>query len=317
MTELATTDPQEFHFTLDINASSALDYLANQTPLSKQQLKQAAEKGAIWLKAGKPHSKFRRLRRLKGAINKGSELSVYYNTKVLNSPCQPSQVLEQFEHYSVCFKPSGVFCEGSKWADHSCITRQIEKQLQKSCYLVHRLDRATSGLMLIAHTKLAARLLSELFANRHIEKTYRALVVGQLDIQKGHLDLDNPIDNKKALSRIRAIKSVSLDNDTRAHTLLEIDLLTGRKHQIRKHLSGLGYPIVGDRLYGSAQAEEVDLQLCAYQLSFSCPPEIAPHQKTPLEKNSDTNGSMRINRQSFNIKNYSSIVSTQHRLLIS
>ena len=77
--------------------------------------------------------------------------------------------------------------------------------------------------------------------------------------------ITDAIDNKPAVSKIIATKKINGNK-----TIVTIEIETGRKHQIRKHLSELGYPIVGDRLYGSGQSED-NLQLTSRQIRFNCP----------------------------------------------
>ena len=65
---------------------------------------------------------------------------------------------------SIWYKPYGIYCQGSKWGDHHTIHRMAEQQLQRPCFIVHRLDRATTGLVIVAHKKKIAAALAALFA---------------------------------------------------------------------------------------------------------------------------------------------------------
>jgi len=243
------------------NQALLIDILADATLLSKQILKSALDKGCVWLKSGK---KTNRIRRVKKPLKVGDEVFIYYNERVLSSiPADPELLLDK-KDYSIWLKPAGVFAQGSKWGDHCALTRLVEKSLDRQTFLVHRLDRATSGLMIIAHTRQAARELSKLFAERKIKKTYLAIVKGKF--QDGVLKINKDVDGKRAVSYAKLLK---YSND---ESLLKIDIETGRKHQIRKHLSGVGHPIIGDRLYGNAQKNHPkDLQLQAIYLKFNCP----------------------------------------------
>ena len=163
-----------------------------------------------------------------------------------------------------------MLSQGSKWSDHCTITRWAEQHLQpqRNSFTVHRLDRAANGLILVAHSKKAAAKLSELFQNRLIEKRYKIWVHGQFDLQTNsheRIKVEHDIDGRSAVSYFSCLKY----DDERERSLLDVRIETGRKHQIRKHIAMLGYPIVGDRLYGIDHDE--DLQLCAYYLSFVCP----------------------------------------------
>jgi tRNA pseudouridine32 synthase/23S rRNA pseudouridine746 synthase len=249
---------------VEYSGTLAIDLLAQNLDLSKQKIKDAMQKGCIWLSSGK-HT--RRLRRAKKELKSGETLHVYYDEQVLNmEPVTPELVADEND-YSVWNKPCRMLSQGSKWGDHCTLTRWAEQHLQphRPAFVVHRLDRSARGLIVIAHTKKAAAALSKLFAERKVEKIYHAWVTGRWP----HLDtvtLDSPIDNKNAISHITPVKY----SPEQAATLLEISIETGRKHQIRKHLAGCGFPIIGDRLYGSRDTAS-DLQLTSVKLKFQCP----------------------------------------------
>jgi 23S rRNA pseudouridine1911/1915/1917 synthase len=128
--------------------------------------------------------------------------------------------------------------------------------------IVHRLDKETSGIILVAKTDLAHAKLGEAFRNRKVKKTYIALVEGHLD-HAGIIDLAIARDPKRRI-RMTARRSLILAGAREARTdwrvlarigpatLLEVQLHTGRTHQIRVHFSALHHPVVGDTLYGAA-----------------------------------------------------------------
>jgi len=248
------------------NNQLLIDALAESTHLSKQTLKSALDKGCVWLKTGK---KTNRVRRIKKPLKIGDEVYIYFNEKILSSdPTQPTLLLDK-KGYSIWFKPAGVFSQGSKWGDHCALTRLVEKKLDQPSFLVHRLDRATSGLMILAHSKTMARDFSKLFADRLIKKTYLAIVAANFPVDK--VSLDGDIDKKHALSHVTKLA------ENQEKSLLNVRIETGRKHQIRKHLKSFGFPIVGDRLYGTAQKNHPeDLQLQAVNLVFKCPIDQQP-----------------------------------------
>jgi tRNA pseudouridine32 synthase/23S rRNA pseudouridine746 synthase len=243
------------------NQALLINVLADATSLSKQVLKSALDKGCVWLKTGK---KTNRVRRVKKPLKAGDEVFIYFNERILSStPAKPELLLDK-KDYSIWLKPAGVFAQGSKWGDHCALTRLVEKSLDRQTFLVHRLDRATSGIMMVAHTKQAARELSKLFAERKIKKTYLAIVEGEF--QDKTVTIDENIDGKHAISHATLLKY----KDDKS--LLKIGIETGRKHQIRKHLSSIDYPIIGDRLHGNAEKNyPEDLQLQAIHLKFNCP----------------------------------------------
>lgn len=232
--------------------------------LSKSQIKTVMHKGAVWLTQGK---KTARLRRAKKQLSAGQTLHMYYNEEALRDDFVKPTLVEDCGEYSIWNKPSGMMSQGSKWGDHSTIARYAEIELnpQRSAFIVHRLDRATQGLILVAHRKNAVRQLTKMFEQRQVTKKYQAVVAGQLEQMA---EFTQEIDGRSAYTKAR-----SLSHDSSANmSLLDVEIGSGRKHQIRRHLSEAGMPIIGDRLYGKAPVNnDIDLQLCAYFLNYQCP----------------------------------------------
>lgn len=144
--------------------------------------------------------------------------------------------------------------------------------------IVHRLDKETSGVLLVAKNNRAHRMLQAQFESRSLSKTYIALVKGQVEFEEGHID--KPIGPHTKIRQKRAISTADTARDAqtlyrvlkrfRYATLLEVKLLTGRTHQIRVHMEHLGYPIVGDELYGTRSKGE-RLALHAAKIEFVHP----------------------------------------------
>lgn len=251
---------QEYHLQVETE-TLAIDLLADASGMSKAQLKQAMQKGAAWYTRGK-HTQH--LRRAKKTVQPGDELHLYYDEKVLNETAVGAELIADEGDYSVWYKPYGMRSQGSKWGDHTTVHRWAESHLlpQRNAFLVHRLDRAASGLILIAHSKTMAATLSEMFKQRKIDKRYKVIVHGQPT--RAVMRIESELDDKSAISKFTLI-----DYDQKSDcSLLEVKIETGRKHQIRRHLSAAGLPVVGDRLYGTAE-DERDLQLVAVRLAFT------------------------------------------------
>ncbi|MDX1558799.1 MAG: RluA family pseudouridine synthase [Marinobacter sp.] len=250
--------------TVDITleqTEKAIDALSGELPgVSRQKIKDAMAKGACWWTH---KGKRLRLRRATKELKPGIRLQLYYDETVLGRQPEDPVLLEDLERYTVWFKPHGLLAQGSQWGDHCSLLRLAEVRLGRPCFLVHRLDADAAGLMLIAHDPKAAGALSQCFSGRTMTKHYKARVAGLMDVRDQLVDA--PVEGKPAISHVSTLEM----NETDQTSLVKISIETGRKHQIRRHLAGLGYPIIGDRLYGRAAG--VPLQLLAFHLEFDCP----------------------------------------------
>jgi len=279
-TENKLLSPFECHIDIfEDNPATIVDSLVEHCKLqdkqlSKTEIKQAISKGALWLTRGK-HTQ--RLRRLKKQLLSGDKLHFYHNAQVLAATVPNAKLIADLKDYSVWYKPYGMLSQGSKWSDHCTITRYAQQYFpdERAVFIVHRLDRAATGLILVAHSKKAAKLLSALFEKHHLEKHYNIIVHGDFSAQKSSKIIELPIDGKPAKSTFSLIQY----HQESQQSLLQVLIDTGRKHQIRKHAASIGFPVVGDRLHGDKHLDEkllqegrlVDLQLCAVSLSFTCP----------------------------------------------
>lgn len=294
--------------------SLALDLMACASGMSKAQLKNYAQMGAMWLSI--PGRKTERIRRLKRVLKLGETLDFYFNPQVLNAPIPTARLILDKKSYSIWLKPRAMLSQGSKWGDFSALYRFSEtyfaaKGSQRQSWIAHRLDKATCGLMIVPHTKSAARYFSNEFEQGRIHKQYQANVLGNFadfirpddvanlefaELLYAHNLAHNPthktskvritlpIDEQASLTDIQLVEYCPAKNLSR----LDIRLHTGRKHQIRKHLAYLNTPIIGDRFYGDeawlaselAEIANADLQLTAYQLTWTCPVDKCWHQLT-------------------------------------
>ncbi len=259
-----------FHHAINVDkhkaVNNAADLLSSETGISKQKIKQAMQQGAVWLQRNK---KIKRIRKGNTSLAANDKLDIYYNPALLKAPVITPVLIHDEGAYSVWYKPRGLLSQGSLWGDAHAINRYAELHLvpQRPVFLIHRLDREACGLMLLAHNKSMAAQLSKLFQERKVSKHYRALVNGDFDKQS--VTLDKKLDGKAALTSVQALH-YDVENN---RSLLSIQIETGRKHQIRRHLADVGFPVMGDSLYGDSHKSSANpnLQLLSLSLAFACP----------------------------------------------
>jgi tRNA pseudouridine32 synthase / 23S rRNA pseudouridine746 synthase len=171
--------------------------------------------------------------------------------------------------YSVWFKPANLVTQGTRFGDHGALTRQVERHFspRRKTFLVHRLDRETSGLVIMAHNRRAAALLSEMFRSRRVQKTYMAWVLGDLGSTKNEGTIDLQLDARRAVTRY-VLKQFDAQKN---QSLVQVTPVTGRRHQIRRHFDMIGHPVMGDPRYGRGNKNKSGLQLTAVGLAFECP----------------------------------------------
>jgi len=184
------------------------------------------------------------------------------------------EVVFEDDYMAVINKPPGISVSGNQYrtiqnALIANITPSTQEDALRWAKPVHRIDNPTSGLLIIAKTARALVKLGQQFENKEIHKTYVAIVNGKLP-ENGIIDFD--IDGLTSQTNYELIEVVpSLKNEF--VSLVKLFPKTGRTHQIRKHLSQLGFPIVGDKLYAddSKVLNGKGLFLCALELSLSHP----------------------------------------------
>lgn len=207
-------------------------------------------------------------------------------------------VLHADDHLLVLDKPAGLLSVPGRGADKAdCLSARVQA-LYPEALVVHRLDMATSGLMVMARGAAAQRLLSASFARREVSKRYVAVAAGRFAPPAGQTwgEIDLPIAADWANRPLRIIDhergqaSLTLwrmlgPGDLAGSTRLDLEPVTGRTHQLRVHLKALGHPILGDALYApaavAAAAPRLLLHACALRLlhphsaksmAFSSPP---------------------------------------------
>ncbi len=185
-------------------------------------------------------------------------------------------------HLLVVDKPAGLLAVPGRGDDkQDCLALRVQAQWPDA-RIVHRLDQATSGLMLFARSAQLQRQLGRLFEQRQIDKRYVAVVAGCIADDGGRIELPIAVDwpnrplrridaqgGQPALTRWRVLARDAAGDPSR----LELTAETGRTHQLRVHLQALGHPILGDTLYAppAVQARSPRLLLHASELAFTHP----------------------------------------------
>lgn len=203
-------------------------------------------------------------------------------------------IVYQDEHLLVIDKPAGLLSVPGRGADlQDCALHRVQQRFAKAL-LVHRLDEATSGLLLFALTSAAQKALGAAFAARQIHKTYHAWVHGVRISEHGCVlpqhdfvlsdsgVIDAPIavdwpnrplrkidfpDGKSAITHFQLLSK----NEHSTHILCRLEPQTGRTHQLRVHMQHIGHPIVGDQLYGLPEDTAPRLMLHASGLRLQHP----------------------------------------------
>lgn len=209
------------------------------------------------------------------------------------------EIVYEDNHIIVVNKKSGEIVQGDRTGDmplsemlKAYIKEKYNKPGNVFCGVVHRIDRPVSGLVLFARTSKALERLNRMLREGEIHKTYWALVEGKLENSEGMLEnwlvsdgrlnktfISNSNNPEAKLSRLE-YKTIAAGE---RYTLIEVNLLTGRKHQIRAMLSGIGHPIKGDLKYGGRRSNrDGGISLQARHIEF-----IHPVSKQPISLNAE------------------------------
>ncbi|WP_435091079.1 RluA family pseudouridine synthase [Candidatus Pelagibacter bacterium nBUS_30] len=183
------------------------------------------------------------------------------------------QIIDNNENFIVLNKSSGISVQGGTKSKKNLVDIFAKSEIFQGTkpYSVHRLDKDTSGVFIMAKTRQSAQLLTSLFRLRKVHKTYLAICHGELDKDSGEWndDLIRYDGEKKIVEKAKTLYKV-LDKNSEA-SLVELKPITGRKHQLRKQLYALGQPIFGDvkyKLSNSYKGINKNLMLHSYQIRF-------------------------------------------------
>ena len=184
-----------------------------------------------------------------------------------------SQIIENNDDFIVLNKSSGISVQGGTKSKKNLVDIFARSEIFKDSkpYSVHRLDKETSGVFIIAKKRESAQLLTSLFRLRRVHKTYLAICHGEIEKNKGEWnnDLIKYDGDKKIIEKAKTYFKV-IDKNSEA-SLVELKPVTGRKHQLRKQLYAIGQPIFGDTKYklsNSTKGINKNLMLHSYQIRF-------------------------------------------------
>ena len=183
------------------------------------------------------------------------------------------QIIDNNSNFVVLNKTSGISVQGGTKSKKNLVDIFAKSEFFEGTkpYSVHRLDKDTSGVFIMAKTRESAQLLTSLFRLRKVHKTYLAICHGELNKDSGEWndDLIRYDGERKIIEKAKTIYRV-LDKNSEA-SLVELKPITGRKHQLRKQLYALGQPIFGDTKYKLSNSDRglnKNLMLHSYQIKF-------------------------------------------------
>lgn len=251
-----------------------LDYLYNNIDMPKKRIKQYLTHGAIFVNNTKTTKYNYRI--LPG-------MTIMIDTDSKNKKTLPFDILFEDDHIIVVNKPSGLLTiatakEKEKTLYHIVREYLVSKDKNARVFIVHRLDKDTSGLMLVAKNEFTHEKLSEMIGKKDVERKYLAIVDGLIKHDTGTIDAPIGRDpnnrQKMAVTDINGKDSIThfkvlerFDNNTFIECILE----TGRTHQIRVHMNYIGFPINNDPLYGRGKSTEFGQMLHSYSIKFNHP----------------------------------------------
>lgn len=222
---------QAFTVTAETAGVALAAFLADRLGLSKRNAKALVDTRNVFVNR-------RRVWMARHALKAGDTVEVTHSPG-RSKPAAAAPLYED-DGYLVVNKPPGLLSNGD---DDSLERRLRQDRREPDLQCVHRLDRDTSGCLLLARSEAAFEAAVGLFREHTVRKVYRAIVLGF--VEPRDMTLTQPVDGQRAVSHVRVLDA----NRDASHVAVTIE--TGRTHQIRKHLAGAHHPVVGDRYYAA------------------------------------------------------------------
>ncbi|MCV3734417.1 RluA family pseudouridine synthase [Ureaplasma miroungigenitalium] len=265
----------------DLEAPVRVDkFLASQTEYSRTQIKAMIEANLVTINDEPIKAKTMVDNQ---DVIAYQELSTIENVKTKADYNYPLEIIYEDASLLVINKPSGMLVHPSQFNEQDTLVNAVQYYLQTpNFYLVHRIDKHTSGLVLFAKDQATYTKMQTLFMNRAVVKKYYALVANRFDDQHLHFQINEPIgysyddslrmqtghakNSKDATSIFKVVEQY------RNSALIEVQIITGRKHQIRVHCLYMNHPVLNDPLYSNRKkVTSYEQYLHAYFLEFMHP----------------------------------------------
>lgn len=254
-------------------------YLENKLDINRSQIKKLIKNGDIKVNG--------KIQKAGYSLKNNDVITILYEDEFRLIPRDIDfDILYNDDYLAIISKPIGLIVHpGAGNNDYTLVNGLLSKFNKLSNPIdenrpgiVHRLDKDTSGLMIISKTDEAYYKLVDMFKNHQIDKHYLAIVHGYID---SDMIIDKPIGrdtNNRTKMKVtdinskEAYTSFTILKNFKEYTLLDVNIKTGRTHQIRVHLSYINHPVVGDLVYGYKNKWKINTQLLhAYKLKFKHP----------------------------------------------
>ncbi|HMP90997.1 MAG TPA: RluA family pseudouridine synthase [Kiritimatiellia bacterium] len=251
------TKPVTFKVAGPQKGAALIDLVSQKLSVSRNEAKRLIDSRQVFVNA-------QRIWMARHKVSVGDRIEINHTGKTKSeSSCE---IIWQDEYYLIANKPSGLLSNGS-----GSVEEILGKQTGKPLHAVHRLDRDTSGCMLLAWKKPDMELMIPVFQRREVKKIYEGLVIGRIPRELNIIN--RGIEGEEAVTLLKVVASRG------QASRVEFTLVTGRTHQIRRHLNAYDLQLAGEKQYGATVLEQSQLRkfgrhmLHARTLGF-------PHPKT-------------------------------------